>query len=79
MEYAQKIMCNGEVLETEENNMIGAAVTFFTLAVVAVFFGAYGIAGLSMEIGKLLVAIFLILAVISFFVSIFTGRHQKPL
>ncbi|OFZ16339.1 MAG: DUF1328 domain-containing protein [Bdellovibrionales bacterium GWA2_49_15] len=59
--------------------MLRAAIAFFVLAIVAILFGAYGIAGLSVEIGKLLLVVFLILSVISFLVSIFTGKHQKPL
>ncbi|MBI2521999.1 MAG: DUF1328 domain-containing protein [Bdellovibrio sp.] len=59
--------------------MIRAAIAFFVLAIVAILFGAYGVAGLSVEIGKSLLVVFLILSVISFFVAIFTGRHQKPL
>ncbi|HAZ12830.1 MAG TPA: DUF1328 domain-containing protein, partial [Bdellovibrionales bacterium] len=32
--------------------MLRAAIAFFVLAIVAILFGAYGIAGLSVEIGK---------------------------
>ena len=41
------------------------AIVFFVLALVAALFGARGIAGLSMEIAKWLVIIFIVLAVIS--------------
>lgn len=54
--------------------MIRAAITFFALALVAILFGAYGIAGVSMEIGKVLLMVFLSLAVLSFVGSIVTGR-----
>lgn len=56
--------------------MIRAAIAFFVLALVAIVLGANGIAGLSLEIGKILLFVFLALAVISFLVSIVTGR--KP-
>ncbi len=56
--------------------MIRAAIAFFVLALVAIVLGANGIAGLSLEIGKILLAVFLVLAVLSFLVSIVTGR--KP-
>lgn len=56
--------------------MIRAAITFFILALVAFLFGANGIAGLSMEIGKVLLAVFLVLAVISLIGGIATGK--KP-
>ena len=42
------------------------AVVFLVLAIVAAVLGAGGVAGLSMDIAKWLVIIFIILAVISF-------------
>lgn len=41
------------------------AIVFFVLAVVAALFGARGVAGVSMEIAKWLVIIFVVLAVVS--------------
>ena len=60
--------------------MIRAAISFFVLALVAFIFGANGIAGLSMEIGRVLLAVFLVLAAISFVAAMITGRkpHQLP-
>jgi uncharacterized membrane protein YtjA (UPF0391 family) len=46
--------------------MIQASISFFILAIIAYILGANQIAGLSMEIGKILIVVFLILAVISF-------------
>ncbi|WP_229394755.1 DUF1328 domain-containing protein [Methanosarcina sp. DH1] len=46
--------------------MIGLAVVFLILALIAYILGARGVAGLSMEIAKWLVIIFIILAIISF-------------
>jgi len=54
--------------------MLRAAIAFFVLALISILFGAGGIAGVSMEIGKLLLFVFLALAVISFVVSLLTGR-----
>ena len=48
-------------------DLIGLAVIFLVLALVAFILGARGIAGFSMEIAKWLVIIFVILAVITFF------------
>ena len=45
---------------------IELAILFLILAVVAGVFGARGVAGLSMEIAKWLVIIFIVLAIISF-------------
>jgi uncharacterized membrane protein YtjA (UPF0391 family) len=47
-------------------DLIGLAVVFLILALVAFVLGAKGIAGFSMEIAKWLVIIFVIIAVITF-------------
>ncbi|WP_435334911.1 DUF1328 domain-containing protein [Haloarchaeobius sp. TZWWS8] len=41
------------------------AVLFFVLAIVAYVLGARGVAGLSMDIAKLLIVIFVVLAIIA--------------
>lgn len=46
-------------------DLIGLAILFLILALVAYVLGARGIAGLSMSIAKWLVIIFIILAIIS--------------
>jgi uncharacterized membrane protein YtjA (UPF0391 family) len=48
-------------------DLIGLAVVFLILALIAYILGARGIAGFSMEIAKWLVIIFIILAIITFF------------
>lgn len=48
-------------------DLIGLAILFLILAVVALVLGMGEIAGLSMTIAKWLVIIFIVLAVISFF------------
>lgn len=53
--------------------MLRAAIIFFVLALVAVLFGATGFAGVSMEIGKGLLFVFLIMALISFVVGMLRG------
>ncbi len=53
--------------------MLRAALGFFVLALLAVLLGASGIAGISMEIGRALLFVFLILAFLSFLAGIF-GR-----
>jgi uncharacterized membrane protein YtjA (UPF0391 family) len=47
-------------------DLIGLAVLFLILALVAFVLGAKGIAGFSMTIAKWLVIIFVILAIVSF-------------
>lgn len=59
--------------------MIRAAIAFFVLALFAYLLGANGIGGVSMEIGKLLLNVFLVLAVISFIGALVTGRRPKQL
>jgi uncharacterized membrane protein YtjA (UPF0391 family) len=57
--------------------MLRAALAFFVLALLAIILGANGIAGMSMEIGRMLLFVFLILAVISVVASLVTGRGNK--
>ncbi len=59
--------------------MLRAALLFFVLALVAILFGATGFAGVSMEIGRILLIVFLVLAVISFLGGMLTGRNPKML
>ena len=53
--------------------MLRAALGFFILALIAVLLGAGNIAGVSMEIGRMLLVVFLILAVISFVAGLIGG------
>lgn len=59
--------------------MLRASIVFFVLALVAMLLGASGIAGVSMEIGKTLLVVFLILAVVSYVVSLMGGRGKPTL
>ncbi len=59
--------------------MLRAALGFFVLGLVAILLGANGVAGLSMEIGRMLLWVFLILAVISGLAYLVTGRSPKNL
>lgn len=59
--------------------MLRAALGFFILGLIAVFLGAYNVGGLSIEVGKILLFVFLILAVISGVVALVTGRKPTRL
>lgn len=59
--------------------MLNAAITFFVIALVAFVLGATGFAGVSMEIGKTLLFVFLVLAVISFAINLIRGRGAPRL
>ena len=56
-------------------HMIRAALSFFILALFAFVLGAYGVAGMSMEIGKILLVVFFIFAAVSFIGAMLTGRR----
>lgn len=56
--------------------MLRAAIAFFVMGLVAILLGANGVGGLSLDIGKTLLFVFLILAVISFIASLVTGRKM---
>ncbi len=59
--------------------MLRAAIAFFVLALVAMFLGASGFAGMSAEIGRTLLFVFLVLAVISFVANLVTGRGPRQI
>lgn len=59
--------------------MLRAALAFFILALVAMLLGASGIAGISLDIGRTLLVVFLILAAISLVVGLVTGRSPRSL
>jgi len=54
--------------------MLRAAIAFFVLGLIAILLGANGVGGLSLDIGKTLLFVLLILAVISFIASMVSGR-----
>lgn len=54
--------------------MLRASIAFFVLGLVAILLGANGVAGISIDIGKTLLFVFLILAVISFVASLVIGK-----
>ncbi len=57
--------------------MLRASIAFFVIGLIAVLFGAIGFAGISMEIGKTLLGVFLVLAVLSFIASLITGKKTS--
>ncbi len=58
--------------------MLRASIVLFLIGLVAMFFGMNNMAGVSFELGRLLLFVFLALAVLSFLVSVFTGRRSGP-
>lgn len=57
--------------------MVRAAIGFFIVGLLAYVLGAGQIAGISIELGKTLLVIFLVLAVVSFVVSLVTGKSTR--
>lgn len=57
--------------------MLRAALAFFVLGLLALLFGANSIAGMSMEIGKVLLFVFLALAVITGIIGLVQGRRPN--
>jgi len=57
--------------------MLRAALAFFVLALIAYLLGATGVAGMSMEIGRILLVVFLVLAVIGVAISLIGGGRPK--
>lgn len=57
--------------------MLRAAIAFFIIGLVAMLFGATGFAGVTLEVGRLLLFVFLVLAVVSFVISLLTGKGGK--
>jgi uncharacterized membrane protein YtjA (UPF0391 family) len=66
-----------ELSKQKESKMLRAAIVFFVLGLVAMLLGATGFAGLSVDIGKTLLLVFLILAAVSFVASLVTGKSPK--
>jgi uncharacterized membrane protein YtjA (UPF0391 family) len=59
--------------------MIRAAIGFFVLGLLAILLGANNVGGLSIEVGKTLLFVFIVLAVLSAVVGLVSGRNPKIL
>lgn len=59
--------------------MLRAAIVFFVLGLVAMLLGANGFAGVTLEIGKLLLIVFVALAIISTLISLASGKDSQKL
>ena len=61
-------------LQCWSDRMLGWALTFLILALVAGYMGFFGLAGLAALIAKLLLVVFLILLIVSAFSGALRGR-----
>lgn len=57
--------------------MLRASFAFFFLGLLALALGFYDIAGISLELGRLLLFIFLGLAILTFLGALLTGRASR--
>lgn len=57
--------------------MLRASIIFFVIALAAYALGAGGIAGMSVEIGKILLFVFLVLAVLSLIMGLVRGKSPR--
>lgn len=57
--------------------MIRAAILFFAIALVALLFGLNGVAGLSMEVGKIIVLVFIAISALTFIAALASTRPSK--
>ena len=55
--------------------MLRAALTFFVLGLVTIILGANGVGGLSIDIGKILLLVFIILSIISLIGNILVKKR----
>ena len=75
--FANGIRLASQSLKEGENKMLKAALIFFVLALIAMLFGANGIAGMNLNISQTYVWVFLVLAVVSGLIGLFSGRPPK--
>jgi uncharacterized membrane protein YtjA (UPF0391 family) len=73
------ILFQAEQLQSKDYKMIRAAITFFVIGLLAFILGANNIGGLSIEIGKLVLFVFVVLAAISILATALTGRKSGTL
>ncbi|KYG65727.1 hypothetical protein AZI86_01230 [Bdellovibrio bacteriovorus] len=59
--------------------MLYWSLVFFLISLVAGILGLNNVAGLSMDIAKFLIALFLVLAIVSFAIGIWTYKKAKNL
>jgi uncharacterized membrane protein YtjA (UPF0391 family) len=59
-----------------KNGMLGWALTFLILALVAAYMGFFGLAGIAASVAKLLLIVFVVLLIVSAFSGALRGRPR---
>ncbi len=57
--------------------MIRAVITFLIIALIAYMIGAYGVSGITPEVGEILLLVFLGLSIVVFIIGLFRGRKVR--
>jgi uncharacterized membrane protein YtjA (UPF0391 family) len=57
--------------------LLGASISFFVIGLLSYLLGLNGVSGISIEMGKLLLLIFVVIAVLGFVTSVITGKKTK--
>jgi uncharacterized membrane protein YtjA (UPF0391 family) len=57
--------------------MLRASLLFFLIGLVAIIFGANGVAGLSLDMGRTLLFVFFVLSVLSFILGVIRGKRPN--
>ncbi len=70
---ASSAVASSAILAQMPGGLLGIAIIFFIIAIVAYVLGAQGVAGMSAGIGRTLLFVFLVLAVIMVIVSLVQG------
>jgi len=58
--------------------MLRAAIIFFVIGLLAMFLGMNNVGGVSLELGKLLLFVFVGLSIVSFLISVIGGKKSGP-
>jgi uncharacterized membrane protein YtjA (UPF0391 family) len=65
-------------VQSGENIMLGWAIFFFLLAIVAAIFGFGGVAAMAVDIAQILFVVFIVLFVLTLVVHVLRGRGPPP-
>lgn len=58
--------------------MLRAAIILFLIGILAFFLGANNLAGITFDLGRIVLFVFLVLAIAGFIISVFNGKENPP-
>ena len=59
--------------------MFSASISFFILGIIALFLGANNVAGISIELGRILLGIFIVLSAVSLIYGLSNSEKNKTI